>query len=63
MPHHPIVHEYGLARARFEFLWCHFHPSYDEESRDNSETTLGEEDKSTEEEERIDNSWYHTMIG
>ena len=54
MHHHPIVHEYGMTRARFEFLWCHFHPSYDEEIIEDPETTLDEEDEVAEEEERID---------
>ena len=35
-------------RARFEFLWHHFHPSYNEEIIEDHETTLDEED------ERID---------
>ena len=47
MPRHPIVHEYGMTRARFEFLWRHFHPSFDE-TMENSEDL----DNSTEEEEQ-----------
>ena len=53
MPHHPIVHENGMTRARFEFLWRHFHPSYDEAIED-PEATLDEEDENAEEDERID---------
>ena len=53
MPHHPIVNEYGMTRAMFEFLWRHFHPSYDEEIIEDPETTLDEEDEVAEEEERI----------
>ena len=53
MSHHPIVHEYGITRARFEFLWCHFHPSYYEEIIEDPQTTLDEEDENAEEEEKI----------
>lgn len=51
MPHHPIVHEHGFTRARFEFIWRHFHPSYDETELDDPETTLDEEDNA--EDERV----------
>ena len=53
MPHHSIVHEYEMIRARFRFLWCHFHPSYDEEIIEDQETTLDEEDENAEEEGRV----------
>jgi len=42
-----------MTRARFEFLWRHFHPSYDEAIED-PEATLDEEDENAEEDERID---------
>ena len=37
----------------FEFLWHHFHPSYDEEIIEDPETTLDEEDENADKEERV----------
>ena len=45
MPHHPKFHEYGMERDTCEFIWRHFHPSYDEEIIEDPETTLNEEEK------------------
>ena len=50
-PHHPIVHEHGMSRRRFEFIWRHFHPSYDETELGDPEIPLDEEDNA--EEERV----------
>ena len=40
MPLHPIVKEFGMTQRRYEFIWRHFHPSFDsveEESLDKEE--------------------------
>ena len=50
MTSHPIVEELDMTRERFEFLWRHFHPSYD-----SNEADVPEGDKSdTDEDERVE---------
>ena len=51
MHHHPIVHEHGMTRSRFEFIWRFFHPSYDETELDHPEISFDKEDNA--EEDRV----------
>ena len=50
MPQHSIVSEFGMTRRRFEFIWRHFHPSF--ESSDDTEDERKEEEE--EEEDTIE---------
>ena len=35
-----------MTRRRFEFIWCHFHPCFDESSNDDVDMDLKETDES-----------------
>ena len=48
MPSHPIVKEFGMTRRRYEFIWRHFHPSFDLAEEESLEEDEEEEQESGE---------------
>ena len=48
MPSHPIVKEFGMTRRRYEFLWRHFHPSFELIDEKPVEESTEEEDEDDE---------------
>ena len=44
MPEHKIVHEFGMTRRRFEFIWRHFHPSFDQSDNNEVEEDIEDTD-------------------
>ena len=55
MPDHPIVQEFGMTRRRFEFIWRHFHPSFDELDKNELKNDTSEEEKTSSNKQDEDN--------